>query len=161
MPDFYADPVAQALSKVGNGGWEHGWQRVGKPGTLEHALTMQRRAHAAAAGHLSELVKPGGCKDPAIAEEAAELDEQRQEGGEAKFAHPMHSDPVIDRLNLALTAGKRFNPDEPRGRRGHWISELMEDIGGSMGTSEPAPGLRRGNHEVDEAEDEDKEEPAR
>jgi hypothetical protein len=107
MPEFYADPVAELLAKVGSGGWEHGWQRVGRPGTLEYAITMQQRAHEAAHGHLAALENPFGHCDCPVVAEAAELDEERTAAGEAKHWHAMHADPVIDRLNAALAQKAR------------------------------------------------------
>jgi hypothetical protein len=102
VPDFYADPVSERLAKGGAGGWEHGWVRVGKPGSMENASIMQERAHQAAHGHLSAIENPAGGREP-DAVFAAMLDQQRQAAGEVKFWHPLHSDPVIDRLTEVLS----------------------------------------------------------
>jgi len=41
MPDYYADPVAEQLNKVGPRGWEHGWRFVGIPGGAAHANAVR------------------------------------------------------------------------------------------------------------------------
>jgi hypothetical protein len=80
MPDFYADPVAADLAKVGPKGYEHGWRFVGVPGTTAHAATaaQQERAQAAAmtAAHAAG-------KKPAVAGVP-------REGSISGLMHPPH-----------------------------------------------------------------------
>jgi hypothetical protein len=101
MPEYYADPVAEALAKAGPKGYEHGWNHTGAPGTWEHAVHMQQRAHEIAHGSMSALENPHGHGVTPEVRMAEHLDQQRQQANVTHW-HPRHSDPVIDRLHAAM-----------------------------------------------------------
>ena len=130
MPDFYADPVAADLAKVGPHGYEHGWRYVGGPG-----LPPPRTPYAGS-------TKPGSFEHLNAIEDLG-----RQAA--ASPGDPGHASPTMaaalhnmaravarrdmDSARIHLAAARSANRTEAGGKWSHELNDLSHQLGNVPG----------------------------